>query len=481
MDYVRTIAEEHPYLLPFFDAIGDALYFCDAKGNLIYINEAAEKLDGYTNDDIYGRHVHDAYGLDESTSPLLRALTTDQPVVDVMFRYYVNGREICQICNARPMHNKGQVIGAYTIQRDVTNLKEIIEKNIALQKRLFSNAELGERDRSVFDRILGEHTRFAECKRLAHLASKSDSTVLLVGDTGTGKELFARCIHDASARRDGPFIAINCAAIPESLLESLLFGTSKGIYTGAVEREGLFEQANGGTLFLDEINSMPLVCQTKLLRVLEDKFVQHLGSKDRIAFDARIISSCNKPPHEAIRERQIREDLFYRLAVINIMIPTLKERKSDVFLLANHFITKYNEAFGKHVMEMDPDVLAFFLDFDWPGNVRQLKHCIESAMNFVSEEEFVIRSAHLPHYLVQEDAVKAGGYRKKTEKPLAPPPAAADDDAGKQNVFESIQERERNAIVAALIDHNGKVAQAAKALGLTRQAMIYRMKKHNIK
>lgn len=258
------------------------------------------------------------------------------------------------------------------------------------------------------------------------------------------------------------------------------------LYTGAVERQGLFEQAAGGTLFLDEINSMPLESQSKLLRVLEERVVRHLGSNDEIKINVRIISSSNTMPREAIENGEIREDLFYRLSVINIIIPDLVERKGDVFLLANHFIAYYNERFHKHIMGLDDEVTRFFLDFSWPGNVRQLKHCIESAMNFVGNEDYTIQMRHLPHYLFDGDSLNERhtpyrmGYGKNTSEETMTSRSKS-NISKEENVYDIIRNREKSQIIDALLETSGNVTRAAKVLGISRQSLIYRMKKYNIK
>ena len=476
---------KYPFFCDILETLDSAVYFCDVNGRLLYISKVAERLDGYINEELYGRTVGEAYGLDERTSPMLMALTTEKPVVDKAFRYIVNGREAYQICNARPVFINGEKVGAYTIQKDVTQLMEVIEQNISLQKKIFlpnrDDPEESRQGQDVvgIDRLIGEHPLFKECKEMAIRAARSDSPVLLTGETGSGKELFARCIHMNSNRKDGPFLAINCAAIPETLLESILFGTSKGIYTGAVERKGLFEEAEGGTLFLDEINSMPLFSQSKLLRALEEKEIQHLGSKERIKINARIISSSNVCPQDAIIKKQIREDLFYRLAVVNLMIPNLASRKSDVFLLINHYIKLYNERFQKHIIGLDDEVLHFFFNFSWPGNVRQLKHCLEAAMNLVTDQDQKIKLKYLPAYLLSGNNVNTGGYiqkessfnRNRHREYLEP------ESTG---VFSSISQKEKEEIIQALMENQGNVSKTAKQLGMHRQSLIYRIKKYNI-
>ncbi|MEG1497119.1 MAG: sigma 54-interacting transcriptional regulator [Clostridiales bacterium] len=520
----KNFFETNPTLKKIFNHMDDAVYFIDSFGAILFMNKAAEKLDGYKLSEIRGRTVMEMYGLDATQSPLLRVAANIEPIHDHTFRYYVNNKEVYQVCNTLPIELEDGTWGAFSIQKDVTKLKKTIEHNIELQKKLFDYKDkTGKKNHSegnlyTFDDIIGDHKLLVDCKNLANNAAQSDSPILLSGLTGTGKELFAQSIHSASKRKNGTFLAINCAAIPETLLEGILFGTEKGIYTGATERKGLFEQANGGTLFLDEINSMPLSSQSKLLRVLEEKYVQPLGSKEKIRIDTRIISSCNEYPKDAVEKKQIRQDLFYRLAVINILIPPLIDRKSDIFLLSHHFIAYYNEIYKKNILAMDDDITTFFLDFDWPGNVRQLRYCIECAMNLVDAKETTIKEKHLPFYLREnKEDVKRKFYqefqsleteksgttiRKRERKPMgytAPKPHTelseifTDNEDSEEtpmatqaisqgeNVFSSIRQKEKDRIIAALIKHDGVISKAAKEMGISRQTFVYRMKKHNIK
>lgn len=502
----KDFFDQHHTLKEIFDHLSDAVYFIDNRGAILYMNKAAEKLDGYTMKQAQGHTVSELYGLDVQQSPLLRVAASKKPLHDHTFRYYVNNREVYQICNTFPIELPDRTWGAFSIQKDVTKLKETIEKNIELQKQLFGYREESpqktgkESNLYTFNDIIGEHPLLQECKNLAYNAAQSDSPIFLCGLTGTGKELFAQSIHSASKRKNETFLAINCAAIPETLLEGLLFGTVKGVFTGATERKGLFEQANGGTLFLDEINSMPLASQAKLLRVLEERYVTPLGSNEKIKIDTRIISSCNVFPREAIQKQQIREDLFYRLAVINILIPSLQERKSDIFLLAHHFISRYNTKYKKRVLAMEDNITTFFLNYSWPGNVRQLKYCIECAMNLVNEDEMTIKEKHLPFYLKEnpneirsfhqnfqtlELPMEALNVPKKEFIAGNIAPAAEEtpktDPANGENVLAAIRQREKEKIIETLVKNQGRINKSAKDLGLSRQTLVYRMKKYGIK
>lgn len=499
----RNFFETDPVVRNIFNMMSDAVYLVDDGGVILFINHAAERLDGYTFREAKGRTVMELYGLDFTQSPLLRVASSREPLVDHIFRYYVNDQEVYQLCNTIPIDFADGTCGSFSVQRDVTKLKKIIDRNVELQKQLFAFNESSEDKSSQFYHfkdIVGEHRLLTDSKNLAYNAAQSDSPIMLCGLTGTGKELFAQSIHSASKRKNETFLAINCAAIPETLLEGILFGTVKGVYTGAMERKGLFEQANGGTLFLDEINSMPLSSQSKLLRVLEEKKVQPLGSKEQIEIDTRIISGCNEYPTEVLGKGQIRQDLFYRLAVINIMIPSLAKRKSDIFLLAHHFIAYYNEKLHKNVLAMDEEITAFFLNYSWPGNVRQLRYCIESAMNLVSADETTIKEKHLPYYLLESDEGKERFYqyfqslgestqKEAKEKMAIKPvtlkavkefPDVASGVVDAANVFAVVREQEKERIVDALLHNNGCISKAAKEMGMTRQTLVYRMKKHNI-
>lgn len=471
---LNLLFEQNFFLIDFLNNLAESIYIVDKAGRFVFINKSVESVEGLTKQDVIGKTVQEVYQFSET--PLLQVLSSFEPVKEFAYSYTVNGKEVFQSCRAFPIILSNQVIGAYAVQQDITSLKEMIEENFSLHEKLVPLTNRAPETSSGFHRLIGKHPLFIDCVNSAASAAKNDSSILLTGSTGSGKEVFAKCIHEASARRAKPFLAINCAAIPETLLESILFGTSKGAYTGAVERAGLFEQANGGTLFLDEINSMPLTAQAKLLRVLEEKKVRHLGSQNEIPVDVRIISSSNVMARQAVDEHQIREDLFYRLSVINIIIPDLASRKSDIFLLADHFIKEYNTKFGRKITGVTKDVQDFFLQYSWPGNVRQLRHCIESAMNFVSDHELTISIKHLPKYLFSDTKLTAMAESQAHQKIAAETTYLS----GEANVFATIEQEEKKEIVNALRQSKGNVTKSAEYLGITRQTLIYRMRKYKI-
>jgi arginine utilization regulatory protein len=477
MDFREEKLKIDPLYTGIFDKMAEAVYFCDLNGNLIYMNQKAESLDGFNFRQVQGKSMIALYGLDETVSPLLRALYQGEPVEDAQVTYYVNGREITQLCNAAPVFYEDRPVGAYSVQRDITEMKQIIEKNLALQWQVMScrgKAGTNRGNLSETACLIGESEKFQHCKQVVFHAAQNDSSVFLVGDTGSGKELFARFIHDQSECANGPFLALNCAAIPESLLEGILFGTAKGVYTGAMEREGLLLEADGGTVFLDEINSMPLSSQAKLLRVLEEKKVYKLGGSRGKDLNVRIISSSNELPRLAVERGGLREDLFYRLSVVYIQIPPLKERSDDIPLLVDYFLALYNRRFSKNVIGVADDVMDFFAEFSWPGNVRQLKHCIESAMNFTESGQGIGFSS-LPPYLFEKPMQTAGAVAKANREISDKP------EKNQSTVMETIREEEKQEIIDALKKTRGNMAKAARILGMDRQAMVYRVKKYGLK
>ncbi|MCP3876099.1 MAG: transcriptional regulator, partial [Desulfobacteraceae bacterium] len=251
----------------------------------------------------------------------------------------------------------------------------------------------------TFERIIGKTPAFVNAINASRMAASTPSPVMLFGETGTGKELFARALHNHSSRSAKKYTPVNCAAIPENLLEGILFGTSKGAFTGSVDKAGLFERTNKGTIFLDEVNSMPIGLQSKILRSIQESKVRRVGALKEIETDLKIISSVNNDPHVSISNGTLRSDLFYRLGVVFIHIIPLRERMDDLGLLVNHFIEKHNTLLGKSVQKASDKVMKLFKKYTWPGNVRELEHVIEGAMNVIGTNK-TIQIRHLQsHFL----------------------------------------------------------------------------------
>ncbi|MGE5173430.1 MAG: sigma-54-dependent transcriptional regulator [Betaproteobacteria bacterium] len=314
-------------------------------------------------------------------------------------------------------------------------------------------------DRYRFENIVGSSEKIKEVLDLAGRVAASDATVLITGESGTGKELLAKGIHYNSKRADGPLVAVNCAAIPENLIESELFGHMKGSFTGAVrDKEGKFELADGGTLFLDEIGDLRVDLQAKILRALQERQVERVGGSKLIPVDVRVIAATNRDIEHDVKEGKFREDLYYRLSVITLRMPALRERKDDIPLLVNHFLRKFNRETEVAIVA---EALAALRAFGWPGNVRELENVIERAS--VLKRGNVVTLADLPEKLRKE----AGGL----ENIILNLP-----DEGI-----ALEDLERSLIVKALEKHKGNQTHAAEYLGITRPTLIYRMEKYGLK
>ena len=320
-------------------------------------------------------------------------------------------------------------------------------------------------------RIIGQSEAIKSVIEEAKRATRTASSVLIVGETGTGKELFAQSIHNGSSRSHAPFLAQNCAAIPESLIESVLFGTKKGAFTGALDKPGLFEQADGGTLLLDEINSLPPSLQAKLLRVLQEKRVRRIGGTQDKKVDVRIIATINEDPIEAIQQNRMRKDLFYRLSVVSLFIPPLRDRKGDLILLINKFIDKYNKLFRLNVEKLSSEAEHILLQHDWPGNVRELEHTIEGAMNLILDDD-VIHVHDLPYRLRKKYYNQSEVYKQIKAQKL--------EKHQSQSLQEKMNDVEKQYIQYALTENNHNISKTAKFLGMSRQSLQYRLKKHSL-
>jgi DNA-binding NtrC family response regulator len=314
-------------------------------------------------------------------------------------------------------------------------------------------------DRYRFDGIVGSSEGMREVLDLAGRVAASDATVLITGESGTGKELLAKGVHFNSGRKGGPFIAVNCAAIPENLIESELFGHVKGAFTGAVrDREGKFELADGGTIFLDEIGDLRIDLQAKILRALQERTVDRVGGGKPVPVDVRVIAATNKDLERGVGEGAFREDLYYRLSVITLHIPPLRERKNDILLLAEHFLGKFKKG---GTLTIAPEALSLLLAYGWPGNVRELENVMERATVLTRGD--VILPADLPEKLTR----KSG---RATDIILNLP------DGGLP-----LEELEKNLIIRALDMHKGNQTRAAEYLRITRPTLIYRMEKYGLK
>lgn len=331
------------------------------------------------------------------------------------------------------------------------------------QKKLLAASERQTYTRYTFAQIIGESPAIRLCIRQARQVAASHSTLLIYGETGTGKELFAQSIHNASPRCGGPFIAINCGAIPAGLIESHLFGYEAGAFTGARKegQQGLFEQAHGGTLFLDEISEMELELQSRLLRVLQEREVVRLGGKRRIPVDVRVIASTNKDLWQMVALGKFRQDLFYRLNVVDLRIPPLRERIEDISLLARYFIEQFRSHFGTFVRDISPEAIRCLQNYSWPGNVRELQNCIERTMNLTTNE--IIQVDDLPA-LIRKSSGGAGQQSAGAAVPLE----------------NATRRAEREMILQALEESGNNRRAAAGRLGISTVTLWRKMKRLGI-
>ncbi|MCF6092775.1 sigma-54 dependent transcriptional regulator [Microaerobacter geothermalis] len=326
----------------------------------------------------------------------------------------------------------------------LNQIKEVIKRNIGTQVK----------QQPV---IIGESKIMKEIIQQIRLVAPTDSTVLVSGESGTGKELVAKELHQKSNRKDQPFVTVNCAAIPENLMESELFGHVKGAFTGAVSnKKGFFQLANGGTLFLDEIGEMPYYLQAKLLRVLQEKSFYPVGSDTPISVDVRIVAATNRDLHEEVELGNFRMDLFYRLNVFPIHLPPLRKRKEDILTLAHHFLDRY-----KRPYQLDEETKTLLTSYEWPGNIRELQNCMERM--FILSQGGEITKEHVPPEIKNKITHSHASFNKPADEASL-----------------NLEEHERELIENALMKTKGNQSQAAKLLGITRYTLLYRMKKYQI-
>jgi len=350
----------------------------------------------------------------------------------------------------------------------IEEIKLIIQN--ALEKKHLQNENLllkqVVRDRYHFENIIGQSSRMLDLYDLLEKVAPTKTNILIAGESGTGKELAAKAIHYNSPRKDKPFVTLNCGAIPESLIETELFGHMKGAFTDAIStKKGLFEVADEGTLFLDEISELPLMMQVKLLRVLQDREFKRVGGTEDIRVDVRIISATNKDLEEAVREKQFREDLFYRLNVIQIKIPSLRERKEDIPLLTSHFLKKYSEELGKQISQISPEALRILVQYDYPGNVRELQNIIERAVALETSQE--LTAQNLNSYIEEQLPLK----RKPLD--LEIPSEGVD-------LEKIVEDVERTLLLKALDRTQGIKKKAAALLHINFRSMRYRLEKYGL-
>ncbi|VFQ42859.1 sigma-54 interaction domain-containing protein [Desulfoluna butyratoxydans] len=456
----------------------DGVLITDANGMILFYNEALSRIDSTERSLALGRQLTEVYTVTEEDSPTLACLATGRTIIHhTQFYRTRHGRAVFAMQNVFPLFDGPRLKGAICFVREYSAIEREVDETSRF--RLGNSGGKGREKRFTFGDIVGSSPGLQQCLHTARMAAGSPSPIMIYGESGTGKELFAQSVHNDAPWRDSPFVAVNCSAIPETLLEGILFGTSKGAFTDARDKAGLFEKANGGTLFLDEVNSMPLGLQAKLLRAIQEKKIRRVGSATEISIELKVISSVNEEPRKAIENATLRRDLYYRLAVVHIAIPPLRERMEDIPLLVDHFIAKCNTKLNRAIRSISDEVMGLFHAYAWPGNIRELEHVIEGAMNLVGDRHQIERT-HMPsHFMAsvtQPDAPPVEGTASQAPETLPLPPMKTG-----ASLPELLNTYEKTILDRQLATHDGNAAKAARSLGISRQLMYHKMRKLGIR
>jgi len=428
------------------DSIADGVFTVDADWNVTSFNKAAEKITGTSRDDALGRKCWEVFHADvcERECLLKKTLKTKKQAIDKTVHIVNRDGTVVpiSISTAILKDEKGNVTGGVETFRDISEVEEL-RKEVSGKYR-------------HHDIITADH-RMLGMIELLPVVAVTDSPVLLLGESGTGKELFAKAIHGLSGRGRKPFVAVNCGALPENLLESELFGYRRGAFTDAkTDKPGRFDRAAGGTLFLDEIGELPRTLQVKLLRVLQERQFEPLGATESVPFTARVIAATNRDLQRMAADGSFRQDLYYRINVVPFTLPPLRDRPGDVPILVDHFVRHFNILMKKEIRSVAPDAMELLMEYTFPGNIRELENIVHHA--FVVCQGAVIEKRHLPQLQVRDE-----GRRTR--------PAT---------VKGTFEEYDRKTVEEALIAHRFKRADAARALGINPATLWRKMKKYGL-
>jgi transcriptional regulator with PAS, ATPase and Fis domain len=443
-----------------FDPVPVPIILLNKHTEILMINQPFADYLGYSREEIVGKRV-------DAVDPNTRfpyVFKSKKP--EIYCKHKFSNGHTALVHRIPVLDDNGEVAYGFgmVVFDDLRSLQEVLERNKLLEGKLMIYQEELKNIRGAkysWDTIIGNSLVMQHVKLMSSKAAKTDSNVLIIGESGTGKELFAHAIHNDSKRFDGPFVKINCAAIPKDLLESELFGYEEGAFTGAKKhgKIGKFELANGGTIFLDEIGDMPLDMQVKILRVLQEKEIERIGGNRTIPIDTRIIAATNRDLKERIREGEFREDLYYRLNVINIEVPPLRKRKEDVELITLKLMEKLSNNLGRYVSNITVEALESLKQYNWPGNIRELENVIERAINMTDNE--TIELQHLPAFMISEpcDELK--------DTPLV-------------SLRTAVEEVEKSTIHNCLKVVGYNKLKAAKILGISRTSLYEKIEKYHI-
>ena len=476
---------DRQFVAQIYDDYHEGMFILDSRGRIVYYNRVMAVMDGYAPmEEISGKHFVDIYNLTEKNSVSLGCLTTQAPIKRPVFYYTKQGVLVNAYCNSYPFFEDGQLAGALCFSLDFnlasTALEELTRTYLASPEAAKKRPQSALEAPHTFAHLIGRSPSFQAAVDKAKEAAKYDLSIMLVGETGSGKELFAQAIHNHRLERNRRFMAVNCPAIPENLLESLLFGTTRGAFTGAMDKAGLFEAAAGGTVFLDEINSMSMDLQSKLLRVLQEKKVARVGSTQDIVVDCQIISATSHNPYSEISANRLRQDLFYRLGAVLIYIPPLRSRPGDIQLLCDHFIRTHRPAYNKRVRGLTPEALEWLERQLWPGNVRELEHVVTSAMLFAKNslwlklEDFTSLD-HFRRPLSEKEIIAP-----QEVEPAQPQPKNIEMPLSHNELKTRNEAEEKERILKVLERTKGHKAAAAAILGLSPQLLNSKLKKYSL-
>lgn len=442
-----------------FLATQDAISVVNEKGEHILVNPAYTKITGIDYNDVIGKNA--LFDIEEGESLHMKVLKTKKPVENTKLKIRPSGKTV--VAQAAPIIVNGEMKGSVAVLHDISGIKDLTVKLEEAEKKL---RELTYKYRP--EDIIGESEAIKEVKRLIEKAAMVPATILLRGESGTGKELFANSIHAQSSRSRNNFVRVNCAALSDSLLESELFGYEEGSFTGALRggKKGLFEEADKGTIFLDEISEISLNTQAKLLRVLQEKEIMRVGGNKNIPVDVRVIAATNVDLVKSVQKGKFREDLFYRLSILPIYIPPLRERREDIPLLAKSFITKFNDEYGRNIVDISSEALKVLMEHDWPGNVRELENIIGRSIIYMNINERVINTIHLPQ-------LHAGNIQNNDNCIIS----VSEDVTTLDNI---LSKAESEYIESIYLKYDKNKTQTAKVLGISLRSLYYKMEKYNI-
>ncbi len=444
------------------DYLESGVHAVDENGRTLIYNRKMMEIESMEIQDVLDKNLLDVFQFQqEEESTLLNVLKHKVPTLNRKQTYFNNkGQKITTINNTYPIFYEEQFLGAVEIAKDITKLENILKGSY--QKNASSL--------NMLESIVGASQVLLDALEIARKAAQTSSPILIIGETGTGKDLFAQGIHTASSQPEEPFIVQNCSALPQDTLESILFGSSSH---DSFQRSSLFEQAEGGTLLLNELHALPLSTQSKLLTFLQEKKLPQ--SENQKEIDVRIIATMNEDPIDAISNGKLRKDLYYRLSIVTLFIPPLRERKEDLQKLVSYFIDHYNNMFGMSVKGVSKKVQNLFEAHDWPGNVRELQHVIEASYNVLElDYRDTIQYDHLPMQFRQRIQLGAEHTATLAEHFLF----TGDTDIKPLDVF--MEEAETYYIQKALKHHDYNITKTAKSLGMSRQNLQYRIRKYGI-